>query len=99
MSTSSTLTIRPARAVDGWAVDRLAALDEDRPLTGDVLLAEADGRPVAAVQVATGRAVADPFLPTTEAIAVLRMRANQLRAPAASRRPLLRRARLREASG
>jgi hypothetical protein len=99
MSATTSLTIRPARAVDGWAVERLAALDSAKPLAGDVLLAEADGRPVAAVSVSTGHSVADPFTPSAGAVAVLRMRAAQLRAPAAPRNPLLRRAGLRAASG
>jgi hypothetical protein len=99
MSTTASMTIRPARPVDEWAVTRLAQLDESRPLTGDVLLAEADGRPIAAVEVSSGAAVADPFVPSAGAVAVLKMRAAQLRAPAAPRRPLLRRAHLRAASG
>ena len=99
MSASTSLTIRPARDVDGWALLRLAGLDSTRPLAGDVLLAEADGHPVAAVEVATGRAAADPFLPTAAAVDVLRMRAGQLTASRAPRRPRLRRAALRASTG
>src|SRR4051812_14659487 len=94
--TASSLTIRPARPVaDDWALARLAALDSARPLTGDVLLAEADGRPVAAVSVADGRAVADPFQPSADTVAVLRIRAGQLGAGTAARRMALRRHGLR----
>src|SRR5689334_9683623 len=96
---SPSLTIRPARPVDDWAIARLAALDSASPLTGDVLVAESDGIPVAAVAVATGDAIADPFVPSAETVAVLRMRARQLGAPTASRKTLLRFARLRAASG
>ena len=99
MTTPSSITIRQARPVDSWAIARLAALDSARPLAGDVLLAEADGRPVAAVAVADGAAIADPFTASADTVAVLRMRAAQLRAPAAPRRTLLRFAGLRVASG
>ena len=97
--TTPSITIRPAGPVDAPAVARLAALDSAKAPTGDLLLAEADGRPVAALSVTTGAAVADPFLSSAEAVAVLRMRAGQLRAPAAARKTLLRFAGLRAASG
>src|SRR4051794_3657602 len=98
--TASSLTIRPARpALDDWALARLAGLDSARPLTGDVLLAEADGHPVAAVSVADGRVVADPFQHSAGALAVLRTRAGQRRAGAPARRTSLRRLGLRTASG
>jgi hypothetical protein len=87
--TSPDLTIRPARELDAWALDRLAQLDSQRPLAGDVLLAEADGRPVAAVSLADGRATADPFRHTAATVALLRTRAAQVgerAAPAAAGR-------------
>ncbi len=77
--TATTLTIRPATATDADELDDLARLDSARPLAGDVLLAEASGRPVAAMALDSGRAVADPFLPSAAAVAVLRVRAEQLR--------------------
>ncbi len=77
--TATTLTIRPATASDAGALADLARLDSARPLDGDVLLAEAAGRAVAAVALDSGRAVADPFHPSAEAVAVLRVRAGQLR--------------------
>ena len=60
---------------------QLAALERDAgvPLTGDVLLAVADGRAVAAMSVADGRVAADPFARTGEAVALLRLRAQQAR--------------------
>lgn len=82
------LTIRAARHHD--ALDSLAALDSAAPLTGEVIVAEVAGRPVAAIEVATGRTVADPFERTTDVVALLRLRARG--APAARRRA--RRARL-----
>jgi hypothetical protein len=99
MTTLDAITIRPARDVDGWAIKRLAALDSAKPLNGDVLLAEADGIPVAAVEILTGDAVADPFIASAEAVTVLRVRAAQLRASEAPRKTLLRFARPRTASG
>jgi len=56
----------------------LAELDSVEPLGGTVLVAESEGRPVAALSVDDGRSAADPFLPTADALAVLRMRATQL---------------------
>jgi hypothetical protein len=74
---SPSLTIRQARPGDA-AARMLAELDSAAPLTGPVLVAESEGRPVAAVSVEDGRAAADPFLQTADAVAVLRMRATQL---------------------
>jgi hypothetical protein len=46
------------------------------------LLAESDGRLVAAMSTATGEAVSDPFVPAADVIALLRLRAAQLAAAA-----------------
>ncbi len=77
--TSPSITIRPAREADESLVLRLAALDSRPVPRGEVLLAERDGRPVAAVGIADGRTVADPFTATADMTAVLRIRAKQLR--------------------
>jgi hypothetical protein len=66
------LTLRPASPQDAAELARLAALDSAEPLHGEVLLAEARGRPVAALSLVDGRAVADPFEPTLPALAALR---------------------------
>jgi hypothetical protein len=66
------LHIRTARPQDAASLKRLAALDSAAPLAGDVLMAEARGRPVAALSLVDGRAVADPFAPTAPAVAALR---------------------------
>ncbi|HEY6776699.1 MAG TPA: hypothetical protein VI122_09335 [Thermoleophilaceae bacterium] len=58
----SSLTVRQTRLGEP-AVEQLAQLDSVKPLTGLVLVAEAEGRPVAAISVDDGRAAADPFLP------------------------------------
>ena len=72
------LTIRRADAQRRAEVDRLAVLDSAEPLHGEVLLAELDGRPVAAMEIATSRTVADPFTRSAPAVSMLRHRAQQL---------------------
>jgi hypothetical protein len=67
--------IRAARGSDGAALERLAALDSAEVPAGGLLVAEADGRLVAAIATATGQAIADPFLPTADVIALLELRA------------------------
>jgi hypothetical protein len=66
------LVLRPATAVDSAALERLAALDSARPLTGEVMLAYAGGEVRAALSLETGRAVADPFYPSGELVQLLR---------------------------
>src|ERR671930_2657814 len=70
-----TVAIRAARGSDGLALARLAELDSRRPLTGEVLVAERDGELAAAVSLTTGAHVADPFRPTAELVALLRLHA------------------------
>ena len=70
--------IRHARADDADVVWRLAALDEAPPLVGPVLLASADGQPVAALSLADWRVVADPFVAIAQTVSLLRARAEQL---------------------
>jgi hypothetical protein len=71
-------TMRPATSRDVTAVARLVELEEARPLSGEVLLAEVDGRVIAALSVREDRAVADIFQPTAEIVAMLRTRREQL---------------------
>ena len=71
MTSTSTLTIRTADG-DEPTVRRLALLDSQRPLKGEVLLAQLDGQPVAALAAAGGRVVADPFRRTAAVVDVLR---------------------------
>ena len=70
--------MRRATVKDERAVRRLAQLDEMTPPQGDVLLAELDGRLVAALPLEGGRAVADPFTPTREIVELLVLRAAAL---------------------
>ena len=73
--TADALTVRRATRDDAAALADLAALDSAAPLTGDVLLAEVAGAPVAALSATDGRVVADPFALTADVVAVLRVRA------------------------
>jgi hypothetical protein len=77
------LVIRPAYPDDHAALSRLASLDSRRPLTGAVLVAERDGAVLAALSAADGRAIADPFAPTADLVALLRLHAAA--APSAAR--------------
>jgi hypothetical protein len=96
---TTTLTIRTAHPADAASLVDLARLDSARPLAGEVLVAEAGGRAVAALSLADHRAVADPFVASGPAVEVLRMRAAQLRATAATTALRARRPRLRAATG
>jgi hypothetical protein len=74
----ASITMRAAMTADATAIARLAELEEDRPLTGGVLVAEADGAVLAALSIDEGRAVADIFKPTAELVALLRSRRETL---------------------
>ena len=56
----------------------VAQLDSATLPTGDLLVAEADGRLVAALSPASGATIADPFRPTDDVVALLRLRASRL---------------------
>jgi len=79
--------LRAAQPRDGDALRRLAALDDAPELEGRVLVAMLGGEPVAALSLDDGRVVANPFVATAEAAALLRLRAGQV-APARARRRL-----------
>jgi len=95
---TSPIAIRRATAADAPVLERLAALDSAAVPAGDVLIADAGGEPQAAVGIASGAVVADPFRPTADLVAVLRLRAATLRGSGVPRRRrLLRPAALRAA--
>jgi hypothetical protein len=75
---NSTVALRRARDDEADVVRRIADLDDAPTLQGDVLLALVDGEPVAALGLQDGRIVADPFEPTADAVALLRLRASHL---------------------
>jgi hypothetical protein len=95
-ATHGHLIFRPAGPEDSAALERLAALDSSRPLPGPVVVAVRDGALLAALDTATGRAVADPFRPTADVVALLRvhatdhMRRRLTRAPRSTWRASLR---------
>jgi hypothetical protein len=71
----SELTIREATAADAPAISHLAELDTSRIPAGPMVVAESGGELLAAMSIADGQAVADPFRPTAELVAILRMQA------------------------
>ena len=77
--TNSTLTIRRASGSDGDALEDLATLDSSAAPRGDVLVAEVGSELLAAVEVESGAAVADPFRQTADLVELLRFRADAVR--------------------
>jgi len=73
------LTLRYALPGDAAALDRLAQLDSRRAPRGVVLVAEVGGELWAAISLDDRHAVADPFRPTGELVALMLERARQLR--------------------
>ena len=69
-------------------VERLAQLDSRRPPEGALLGVEIEGRLLAAISLATGESIADPFSRTGELRALLELRAAQLRRRENGRRRL-----------
>ncbi len=86
--TAPEVTVRVGGTSDAKALRRLAITDSAEPLGGPVLLAEADGRVVAAVALAGGRTIADPFVRTAAIVQMLELRAAQIRSAGVERRPL-----------
>jgi hypothetical protein len=80
-----TIAIRTASSSDVDALTRLAALDEAPVPAGRVLVATIAGELSAAVAVETGESIADPFVPTADAVALLRAHARRLRAEPGAR--------------
>ena len=88
------VTVRRATAADGERLARLAALDSGPVPQPPALVAEADGRLLAALPLGSGHPVADPFVRSGELVELLRLRARQLSATRRhGKRGLLRRAR------
>lgn len=75
---------------DAAGLRRVAERDCAPVPPGRVLGAEADGVLVAAIEVDTGRVVADPFAPTADLVDLLRRRAEQIRKAESGRGPALR---------
>ena len=73
------VTIRVAGPADDEALARLAELDSRPAPIGYVLVAEVGGALRAAMPVAGGETVADPFHPTATLTSLLALRVSQLR--------------------
>ena len=78
---TTAMTIRRADLADLAALDRLAALDSTSAPIGEVLVGEFGGELWAALEIDTGRAIADPFRPSGEIVELLRLQARGLQAP------------------
>ena len=76
---TAALTLRYACPADSGALETLAQLDSQRAPRGAVLVAEVGGEIWAAISVDDSHAVADPFRPTGELVALLVERVRQLR--------------------
>ncbi len=74
----ATVALRLAGADEADIVRELAELDDATALTGPVLLALVNGEAVAALSLSEHRVVANPFVRTEDAVALLRLRANHL---------------------
>jgi hypothetical protein len=85
MISSNAIVIRTATAQDARVLAELAQLDSAPALAGSVLIAEVDGVARAALELGSGRsrAVADPFAPTADLVALLRLRGQRLAAACA----------------
>jgi hypothetical protein len=81
MTSTAALTIRHANASDEAGLTLLAALDSSRLPSGELLVAELDGRLVAALSIDTGAAIADPFEHTAAIVDSMRAQARESRAP------------------
>ena len=88
-ATAPDVVIRTADAGDVLALINLSDLDSQPVPAGKVLVAEVNGEIRAALSVESGRVIADPFVPTTNVRALLRLRADQLQSVPSRRGGLL----------
>ncbi len=87
-SARTPVTIRSARPADARALAVLAALDSTSMPQGEVLVADVNGKLVAAFGIDNGERIGDPFERTAEILDLLALRAALLRGEG-SRRPLV----------
>jgi hypothetical protein len=76
-ASSSSISLRRAVSSDAAALDRLAQLDSQRLPAGSHLIAERDGVIIAALAQPSGATIADPFVPSADAVALLHQWAKQ----------------------
>ncbi len=81
------ITLRRAGTGDARALDTLAELDSQRLPDDEFLIGEVAGEPWAALGIASGILVADPYRPTVELAGLLRMRAESMRGAAGAQQP------------
>jgi hypothetical protein len=89
--TETSIKIRAARLEDAEALRLLAQRDSRAVPDGELLVALVDGQARAAISLATGETIADPFHRTAELVWMLTRRFAQLYsrgAAASGRRPL-----------
>jgi hypothetical protein len=80
LDVAACIAIRRATEADALVLQRLAALDGGRRAgNGEMLIAEVGGEPQAAIDVASGKSIADPFRPTAALVELLSLRATRLR--------------------
>jgi hypothetical protein len=86
------VSLRLATPEDAQSLRVLAELDEEPALAGQILVAMIDDEAAAAMSISDGRIVANPFVATSDAVALLRLRARHLAGKRSRRRrrPLLR---------
>jgi hypothetical protein len=84
MSHNETITIRASEATDAGQLLRLATLDSAEPISGRALIAEVDGVIRAALPLAGGRTISDPFAESADVVQLLRAHARVLGAPSRS---------------
>jgi hypothetical protein len=75
MSTDTTthVTLRPSTSADSREIARLATIDSAPVPSGPLLLAEVDGELRAALAISDGEVIADPFVPTSGLVELLRV--------------------------
>jgi hypothetical protein len=81
------LHIRRSTSADAFELQRLAQLDGAPRPVGEHLLAEEAGVLRAALPLDGGPAIADPFHPTADIVAMLSLRTERLQHGAAERQP------------
>jgi hypothetical protein len=91
MTAHNEISIRILSETDADSIERLAQVDSAAVPSGSLLGAAVDGRLVAAMAVESGDSIADPFISSEGARALLAERAQQLRGRGRGLRGLVRR--------
>jgi hypothetical protein len=84
------VTVRLAVADDARELTRIAELDSAPRPADPLLIGERAGQPIAALSLADGAVVANPFVASADVVALLRLRARQLHGGQRRRRRQLR---------